>query len=83
MNEWIHEKNVCSFDEMTNLPVAMREKLSERFSFNVPVELVKQVSKDGSRSTSCNLPMASPSRPLACLIEASWPSAFLLRRAAP
>lgn len=49
LNEWIHEKNVCSFDEMTNLPVAMREKLSERFSFNVPVELVKQVFKDGSR----------------------------------
>lgn len=49
LNEWIHEKNVCSFDEMTNLPVAMREKLSERFSFNVPVELVKQVSKDDSR----------------------------------
>lgn len=49
LNEWIHEKNVCSFDEMTNLPVAMREKLSESFSFNVPVELVKQVSKDGSR----------------------------------
>lgn len=49
LNEWIHEKNVCSFDEMTNLPVAMREKLSERFSFNVPVEIVKQVSKDGSR----------------------------------
>lgn len=49
LNEWIHEKNVCSFDEMTNLPVAMREKLSERFSFNVPVELVEQVSKDGSR----------------------------------
>lgn len=49
LKEWIHEKNVCSFDEMTNLPVAMREKLSERFSFNVPVELVKQVSKDGSR----------------------------------
>lgn len=49
LNEWIHEKNVCSFDEMTNLPVAMREKLLERFSFNVPVELVKQVSKDGSR----------------------------------
>lgn len=49
LNEWIHEKNACSFVEMTNLPVAMREKLSERFSFNVPVELVKQVSKDGSR----------------------------------
>lgn len=49
LNEWIHDKNVCSFDEMTNLPAALREKLSERFSFIVPVELVKQVSKDGSR----------------------------------
>ena len=49
LNEWIHDKNVCSVDEMTNLPAALREKLSERFSFNVPVELVKQVSKDGSR----------------------------------
>lgn len=49
LNEWIHDKNVCSFDEMTNLPAALRVKLSERFSFNVPVELVKQVSKDGSR----------------------------------
>lgn len=49
LNEWIHDKNVCSFDEMTNLPAALREKLSKRFSFNVPVELVKQVSKDGSR----------------------------------
>lgn len=49
LNEWIHDKNACSFDEMTNLPAALREKLSERFSFNVPVELVKQVSKDGSR----------------------------------
>lgn len=49
LNEWIHDKNVCSFDEMTDLPAALREKLSERFSFNVPVELVKQVSKDGSR----------------------------------
>lgn len=49
LNEWIHDKNVCSFDKMTNLPAALREKLSERFSFNVPVELVKQVSKDGSR----------------------------------
>lgn len=49
LNEWIHDKNVCSFNEMTNLPAALREKLSERFSFNVPMELVKQVSKDGSR----------------------------------
>lgn len=47
--EWLHEKNVCSFDEMTNLPAALREKLNETFSFSVPTELIKQVSKDGSR----------------------------------
>lgn len=47
--EWLHEKNVCSFDEMTNLPAALREKLNETFSFSVPAELIKQVSKDGSR----------------------------------
>lgn len=47
--EWLHEKNVCSFDEMTNLPASLREKLNETFSFNVPTELIKQVSKDGSR----------------------------------
>lgn len=47
--EWLHVKNVCSFDEMTNLPATMREKLAEQFPFDTPVELVKQVSKDGSR----------------------------------
>lgn len=47
--EWVHTKNVCSFDEMTNLPAALRAELTQQFSFNTPVELVKQVSKDGSR----------------------------------
>ena len=47
--EWVHEKNVCSFDEMTNLPAALRQSLNETVSFKVPTELVKQVSKDGSR----------------------------------
>lgn len=47
--EWVFEKNVCSFDEMTNLPKAFREKLSERFSFGTPTEVTKQISKDGSR----------------------------------
>ena len=49
LNEWIFEKNVCSFDEMTNLPKAFREKLAERYAFNVPTEVTKQVSRDGSR----------------------------------
>ena len=27
--EWVFEKNVCSFDDMTNLPKAFREQLKE------------------------------------------------------
>lgn len=47
--EWLGEKQVASFDEMTNLPKALRAQLAERFSFNTPVEVTKQVSRDGSR----------------------------------
>lgn len=54
--EWLHVKNVCSFDEMTNLPATMREKLAEQFPFDTPVELVKQVSKDGSRKYLLQFP---------------------------
>lgn len=49
LREWIFDKNVCSFEDMTNLPKAFREKLAESYTFNVPVERVKQVSRDGSR----------------------------------
>lgn len=49
LREWIFDKNVCSFEDMTNLPKAFREKLAESYSFNVPVERVKQISRDGSR----------------------------------
>ncbi|MBE6469011.1 MAG: 23S rRNA (adenine(2503)-C(2))-methyltransferase RlmN [Coriobacteriaceae bacterium] len=49
LREWLFNKNVCSFDEMTNLPKVFREQLAERYRFNVPEELTKQVSKDGSR----------------------------------
>lgn len=49
IGEWLYSKNVSSFDEMTNIPKALREKLAERFSFRVPTEIAKQVSRDGSR----------------------------------
>ena len=49
LREWIFDKNVCSFEDMTNLPKAFREKLAESYGFNVPVERVKQISRDGSR----------------------------------
>lgn len=47
--EWVFEKNVCSFDDMTNLPKAFREQLKAEFAFGTPVEVTKQVSRDGSR----------------------------------
>lgn len=56
VSEWLFTKNVCSFDEMTNIPKSLRESLAERFSFAVPVEAVKQVSKDGSRKYLLQFP---------------------------
>lgn len=47
--EWLFAKNVSSFDEMTNVPKKLRDQLAERFCFNVPTEIAKQVSRDGSR----------------------------------
>lgn len=47
--EWLHKKNVDSFDKMTNLDKALRQKLSEEFSISVPVISRKLVSKlDGT-----------------------------------
>lgn len=56
LNEWLFEKNVCSFEEMTNLPKAFREQLALHFVFAVPTEVVKQVSKDGSRKYLLQFP---------------------------
>lgn len=54
--EWVFEKNVCSFDDMTNLPKAFREQLKEAFAFDTPAELTKQVSKDGLSQVSARVP---------------------------
>lgn len=54
--EWVFEKNVCSFDDMTNLPKAFREQLKEAFAFDTPTELTKQVSKDGLSQVSARVP---------------------------
>ncbi len=48
--EWIHVKKVNSFDEMTNLSKALREKLSESAEFLFPEVALKQTSKiDGTK----------------------------------
>ena len=41
-------KGVSSFDEMTNLPKALREELKEKYSLYRPQILRKQLSSDGT-----------------------------------
>ncbi|RYH10927.1 23S rRNA (adenine(2503)-C(2))-methyltransferase RlmN [Tropicimonas sp. IMCC6043] len=47
--QWIYQKGVRSFDEMTNLSKAYRAELAERFEISVPEVVSKQVSEDGTR----------------------------------
>jgi 23S rRNA (adenine2503-C2)-methyltransferase len=46
--EWLYQKRVTDFSEMTNLPKTLREKLSEHFDITTLKTLVKQTSKDGT-----------------------------------
>lgn len=49
IEEWIWQKHVGSFDEMSNLPATLRSKLAESLTLSAPQELARQVSQDGSR----------------------------------
>lgn len=49
IEEWVWEKNVHMFDEMTNVPKALREALAERVTLGGTEEVARQVSIDGSR----------------------------------
>lgn len=44
--EWLHQKMVTSFDEMTNLPVSLRTLLAERCRLMVVRQVDVQVSKE-------------------------------------
>lgn len=46
--EWIYKENVTSFDLMTNLSLAFREKLKENYDLCCYKILKKQVSQDGT-----------------------------------
>ena len=46
--EWLHKKAVMSFDEMTNLSKALREKLDKTCYIAETKKLEKLVSKDGA-----------------------------------
>lgn len=49
VNEWVQQKQARSFDEMTNIPKNLRAQLAERYCIAAPVEIAKQISRDGSR----------------------------------
>ena len=49
VEEWLARPEVQGFDEMTNLPKALREQLAERYSLSSVVLAATRVSKDGSR----------------------------------
>ena len=46
---WIFKENVTSFDDMSNLPLELREKLKEKFDLHVFKIITKQESKDGTK----------------------------------
>ncbi|GAB7388085.1 23S rRNA (adenine(2503)-C(2))-methyltransferase RlmN [Bacillaceae bacterium] len=46
--EWLYQKRVRAFAEMTNLPKSLREGLDEHFSLTPLEEIIRQVSRDGT-----------------------------------
>ncbi len=47
--QWMYEKGVRDFDQMTNLSKPYRAELAENFVIEVPEVVTKQVSSDGTR----------------------------------
>lgn len=47
--QWMYEKGVREFDQMTNLAKPFRAELAENFVIEVPEVVTKQVSSDGTR----------------------------------
>lgn len=45
---WLYSKGVESYDEMTNIPAALREQFSTLYPINYPSIISKQVSSDGT-----------------------------------
>jgi 23S rRNA (adenine2503-C2)-methyltransferase len=53
---WIYQKGACEFDQMSNLPAGLRQRLSEDFViFNLKLA-AEQVSQDGTKKFLFELP---------------------------
>ena len=48
--EWIHKKLIKSYNEMTNVPLALRNKLKERLPFTEITEVARKDSASGDTS---------------------------------
>jgi len=53
--EWLYQKNAESFDEMTNLPIAFRDKLDKKFMINSLSQAVVEKAPDGTRKFAFDL----------------------------
>lgn len=50
IREWLHDKGASSFEEMTNLPLALRQTLESHFDLTLPTVISRATpSKDGSQ----------------------------------
>lgn len=47
--QWLYKKGASSYDEMTDLPAALRARLAESYPLRFPEVARKQVSTDGTR----------------------------------
>ena len=54
--EWVYHKGAQSFEEMSNLPKALRESLAERYAFGELNLKTRQVSRDGTEKRLYALP---------------------------
>lgn len=49
VHQWLHGHHVKSYDDMTNVPKALREKLAQDFPLSTVEVVEKQISVDGTR----------------------------------
>ena len=53
---WIHRHHVLSFDEMSDIPLRLREKLKEEFSLALPAVIECQTAEDETRKYLLEFP---------------------------
>lgn len=55
--EWLHVKLAASYDEMTNIPKTLKEKLSEKYTFTeLNIVSMQESKEDGTRKYLFELP---------------------------